>query len=413
RPGWNRLVLLALTITLLLLTRQIGLFLLGFCVIALAVLSWLPHTGRPPRTAPLALLILTALLIAPYVLALYLQTGVDPLTQRFATTEPRQYTPTPSDIARIEAIRQIPARTYEDGLLVRREVRQLNEDGSRMLSGISTSDTPPEPRAHLVTRTLNRLLDSPEVYKARLQGNLAHLTEAIGQPLTVLYGLALGSVLLSLRRGASVLRQALPGLYALFYLLLLSLLVGSVDRYTHVVLPFVLIFIPLECHRRLRQPDSATIRRAAPWLTAALAALAIVLLPLRYTHADLHPKIPESAIPITAFRSTVPRGAPVLAIHPYYAYLAGGTWRVLPNDRLAQVVRYARRHGIKWLLVARSVNDLPELQRYRHSPWLRDRALPWRHGGLLELEQAVYGGQFALYRLRDRDRPAGNGESEL
>src|SRR5690606_221019 len=71
-------------------------------------------------------------------------------------------------------------------------------------------------------------------------------------------------------------------------------------------------------------------------------------------------------------RPAVEPNQPMFALLPAYAYMSGGSYRVLPNDSLERVVHYGRLTGVRWLLVPENPREVIETHFYGNAPWLAD-----------------------------------------
>jgi hypothetical protein len=91
------------------------------------------------------------------------------------------------------------------------------------------------------------------------------------------------------------------------------------------------------------------------------------------------------AWPQLKLRNRISPGEPVFALHPFDAYLVGGTYRLLPNADLERVVEYGRRTGVRWILVTVLPYFEEEVALYTEAPWYENQQLEVDHPDLVEL----------------------------
>jgi hypothetical protein len=186
------------------------------------------------------------------------------------------------------------------------------------------------------------------------------------------------------------------------YLLSISLLGDLVERYVTVLLPFVLVATAIEFSRVSRQLTRND--RIATLSTMIVMGVGIFLMP-RIDFDQIPDNSRKLLWPQLAFRQNLEPDARVLSMHPLDAYLIGGTWMILPNDSLEQVVEYGRKTNSLWLFVARyALRDRDETY-YVKASWYRDRDLEVHYPDLVQrcqlAETRHY--RFDLYRIRPED----------
>jgi hypothetical protein len=91
----------------------------------------------------------------------------------------------------------------------------------------------------------------------------------------------------------------------------------------------------------------------------------------------------------------------VISVIPQFAFYAGGSFRYLPNDTLEQVVAYANRTGVKWLLVTRDQDSLTEAARYTNAGWFSRGRPDQSHPHLLKFTAQTSDGGGFLYLIRE------------
>lgn len=364
---------------LLFFSRHIGIFFVVFALLWLWTAPSCPGRTRVATAVTRALWLGSGflLLFIPYTYMLYQQTGQTPFQQHYRLSAPAVIT----DPQAVSVLRDLQGRVqpddYEELLSQRRQLYRLTPDNSAMYTQVVTEAGPRQ--AGTLMSALSALLSSPGAYFSRLFANLVILYHGIGPGFFWLYLASMLTPFLMRSARVTVRDRLLLGSVALFYLLCISVFTGVIQRYVLVMLPFVLIQLATESFvvsERLTSVVMGERGRAAAAVLLAVLAIggAGALMPRTYSDLALAPQSAEQVQKFSRFKKIMGAGAPVLSTTPVYSFLAGGSWRILPNDRLDRVVSYAHKNGIRWLIV-RNPEDSGEARLYDRASWYSDPAL--------------------------------------
>jgi hypothetical protein len=100
------------------------------------------------------------------------------------------------------------------------------------------------------------------------------------------------------------------------------------------------------------------------------------------------------------FRQFVEPGEPILSIGAFHAYVAGGSWRTLPNDSLEKVAKYAALKKVRWMVVSHKPQSEVATYRYAKS-WYLDKQLLRQYRHLVTLRAVSRDGGSFLYEFTD------------
>jgi len=336
----------------------------------------------------------------PYMATLYVQAHESPLKQTFRQG---RYQVTVSDPSILAAIAQNdikPTDSYSDLYRKRRLQRQLLPDASEM-HAYAIRDKNPLNTSPAV-ETLVAKLTRPGEIAQNLVDNVRHLASLAGSHVLVVF---LISVLSALTVPSSVTsrwaRLLLPALVGI-YIFILSLMTGLIERYLAVLLPLIAIHIGIELGvfvswwknkypATFLLPAIVMIGLAASLLTAPRTLLNASMLP---PGSGLQRLVPSSAIPDRE---------PVFVLLPFYSYMAGGSYRLLPNDSLERVIHYGRLTGVRWLMVPAVPRGelLGEISLYSRARWLMNPEKLRKCKRLLKLHGTlnVFGDEHLLFEL--------------
>jgi hypothetical protein len=365
RPNAWHGVTLGIIVGLVFLTRQVGLV-AGVFLALWFVVDAMRRPDAPPRRLRLPLLFLAGWvgIVGPYAIVLYCQTGQTVLRQSYRMNV---YVVSPADQAVLDKINRLEHTgdvSYLELYKSRRQLWELTPDSSEMLAYIVTTT---DDNAGLRSGN-GGLGESVSQFLRNAVSNVIHFTDRFGKLLLALVVLASVTPLF-LRPPLMPWwpRLLLPG-FLITYGLALSVLTGAVARYFIVLIPLALAQIAIELGVffhwwRARRQRS----RFAHVAIALVFALLLLLAPQTVLNAPpfLHPY--RSMI-----KSSLVPGEPVFSLLPVYAYLSGGSFRIMPNDKLEKVVHYAHRTGVRWLLVPRQPERILDTQFYVNAIWLRD-----------------------------------------
>ncbi|MBI5509873.1 MAG: glycosyltransferase family 39 protein [Deltaproteobacteria bacterium] len=387
------------------LARQIGVVVIVFVLLwSLAAVRWRRGDGRAEGLRRLAALVVGAVVVlGPYSLALFAQTGHGPFSQSFRRGNYVVESRDPG-LAKLRAL-EARAASYEELYVLRRQLRALLPDGSEMLANVQVQGaTPPTPVALALDS-----LTHPGRFGSRLRANLESAKSSAGLVALLAFLAAMVSGAWRSWRDRSRAAELLPGAFALFYVAAVSGLTDLVPRYITVALPFALAQVGVELGHFSTRLGS-TPRR----ISLATAGL-VVIAALGYVATGEAPApalAPRTAEPIAGIDApqggVLPNGAPLFALSPWEAYLLGGTYRTLPNDALERVAAYGRNTGVEYLAVSRSASN--DALLYRNAPWYRAADLRARYPALLDVVYDSGHGAFTVYRLRPPP-PAGGAQA--
>lgn len=370
----NPLLALTLGVTagLVFLARQAGLVLLLFLVIWIVIDLLRHRESRAVYARELALVVFGwVLIVGPYAAALYAETGASPLRQTFRLNTYVVHSEDASVEELIAANHPGDAPNYVEMYARRRFLRALLPDSSEMLAFVRHSDNDAAGAAGADAEIIDNALPSLPTFAHNLLSNANHLRAPLGLPITLL-AIAAGIAAAAGRRNDAfrATRLVLPAFLA-FYVVALSTRTGVVARYMVVMFPIALALIGVELSLGLREWNRQ--RRpgvGGPILAAAAGATILFLSGPSLINLSTHPG--NAAVAALSSQTTIPSREPTFALLPVNAYLAGGSYRILPNDSLEKVVSYARRTGVRWLLVPRHPETAIETRFYGNARWLTD-----------------------------------------
>lgn len=384
------------------LTRQIGLihilfFLFYLTLITLAALSakevhWGMHANRGAK-----LVVGFLIIVLPWTVTIYLQTSQSPLTQRFSTAPSAIPDLDNETISRLQAIQEMPDTHYEQILAKRRQLLQLLPDGSdfisRALPELKSSDKP------VTTGIQDKLSASANRFCNNLKNNISHLANTIGAiPVILFFFLCAAQYCVRSVRNHWRTASMLP-LFCLCYLLVISWVTGQVERYVLVIQPLLICFIAVATYSLGQAVNHSFFRHQASLMGLIALLICVISYPLDIRAIDTQPKTRLDEIPLTRYRNIIQAGTPVMAISPLFSILAGGQYRVLPNDSLERTVAYARNTGVLWILLSRSANERELVTLYNHAYWYRWPDAKIAATGLVTLCCQLEGGQFLLAKI--------------
>ncbi len=349
-----------------------------------------------------------AMLVAPYAAAIWQQSGHLPLRQYYRLGTYVIRVPEGPVAAEIRLLRQQTEQTgdYEELVRLRREALRLLPDASETYGAVRIDASTPSPP---LRRLVDNILSRPDTVLANLWYNLTTVTRLSGLPLALLSLLLLYPArVCSTYPSPSPLSQGWPiAVTIVLYLLGLSCLTDMVVRYAALVVLFLPLFVVIQTwswghYLSSSGRFSGRFRNVAPLsLSLAVAMAAHAGYPRRAGDLELRERIPSWTVTRALF-SAITHGQPVLAAAPFDAYLAGGSFRALPNDGLPRVACYARHTGVRWLVTMRFREDREFRRLYPYAGWYLDPAPSRRWPQWLRLEQRLHygdGGILSLYRI--------------
>jgi hypothetical protein len=376
-PKGRSLLALGILTGLLFLTRQIGVTLLVFLLLWFAVDTLgRRHIGHRNMVRIMTLILAGwASVVGGYAVALYAQTGMSPFRQTFRMQQYVVHSADTSVIEEIHRIENVEKRNYVDVYAKRRLLWKLLPDGSEMLANVVIPDSAQTADVRDsddgLAHTILKRLGSPGKWLLDFFRNAWHLRHALGIPILILMAVSFVTPFLLPDAGRRrTTRLAIPA-FICIYTLVVSVFSALVSRYLIVLFPLALIQIVLELAvvHRWWSRRSSTARLPDAVIVLILAAL-LALFPKKFYEAPRRPPDNIDLASWAALSAHVSAGDAIFALLPAYPYLAGGRHRILPNDTLEKTVHYARLTGVRWILVPKHPDRIPEIRFYTNADWL-------------------------------------------
>jgi hypothetical protein len=382
------------------LARPVGLFLLAFALMWVAITASAARGERSRSIARQVAAVLAGFLLisGPWAIGLFSQTGQHPLQRTFRMGI---YSVSSDDPEVLEDIRRIQESVQEDyGSLYRsrRMMRKLIPDATEMYSHLAVSSSSPDADRSGLEEILHKIATQPFGVFERLLGNTRSLQKISGSWLFTLFIITSLTPLLIRRRGAPWQRRLMLSAWVWFYILAVSSITDLVPRYVVVALPFMLLHIAMEV---CALASMVAILRV-PWrrivlcvalMMPPLSVLSFRTAPAKFDHA--YSVDPASYAPLREF---IREGDVVFTPTPTDAHLLGAGFRVLPDDSLDRVATYAEHTGVKWLIVARRRHNRQQIKLYDHQ-WYSE-LVPPDDRRLVKCCQ-TNAGQIILYQFRN------------
>lgn len=381
---------------LVFLSRQVGIVVLGFCLLwgLVAELEGrkIRHIGVAKR--PLLILVGFLFLVGPYASVLYVQAGVHPFQQKFRLGAYTVSTNDPAVLAEIERIETPEPKSYFEIYAKRRQMRRLLPDGSEMYYALAGID---QARDGALLNRIIRTLGQPEVFARNVIENFTTLKKSLG----VLTSLLLLATVLSsafLRDPNRPFAQRhLLFAFVCAYLLGISVISSPVARYIEVMIPFAVLLVTAELSLVCRRAISSRWQGYLPLgATLAILGLAGILMPRHFDSLDLGEKFATDHYVVESLQDR----EPLFGLAPWEAHMIRAWHRILPNDRLDKVAAYGRRTGVSWILVSKHAGNRGEIRLYSHAGWYHQPDLHLRYPDLVEFCCTVADGQGTLYRIK-------------
>jgi hypothetical protein len=287
---------------------------------------------------------------------------------------------------------------YGDVYVKRRLLRQLLPDSSAMLSEVKI--TPDGQNKYAISEGLNRIWSSRNQISGNFVKNIQHVITSLGPFVCSIFLVALMTPLWVGGNKKLLLARYLVGGFVLYYLIVLSLFTGLVERYAQILAPFILLHIIIEVANALRMVQRK-IRGVpiAPLLFFISLVGCAYSQPSNYSDVESYSQKEFLEFSRSNLRQFVTPGDPVLSTIPFHAYSVGGAWRILPNDSLEKIAIYAARENIPWLLVVHDPTNAVITQRLTRQ-WYLDADMLLKHGDLIQLRAMSTDGKSMLFRFR-------------
>ena len=237
-------------------SRQIGLIFF-IVVISIWIFRSITERNQQRKKSLGTVLYITlgfSLLIVPYGMALYSQTGQSILTQHFrmgdyvvTQAQATQVIQQQGDLDLLNKLTPSSTgkETYEEIYIQRRVMRELLPDSSEMYSHVAKDSQ--EGRS-IAESVWDKFRNKPSLVTRNLTKNFSYLKEPIGNILPYLFLVTFFSAfLLKIENKNTYARRLLPTLIVI-YLIVLSFFSGVVDRYVQVIFGLVLVHIMVEVY---------------------------------------------------------------------------------------------------------------------------------------------------------------------
>jgi hypothetical protein len=386
------------------LARPVGLFLLAFALMWVAITASAARGERSRSIARQVAAVLAGFLLisGPWAIGLFSQTGQHPLQRTFRMGIYSVSSDDPEVLEDIRRIQESVQEDYESLYRSRRMMRKLIPDATEMYSHLAVSSSSPDADRSGLEEILHKIATQPFGVFERLLGNTRSLQKISGSWLFTLFIITSLTPLLIRRRGAPWQRRLMLSAWVWFYILAVSSITDLVWRYVVVALPFMLLHIAMEV---CALASMVAILRV-PWrrivlcvalMMPPLSALSFRTAPAKFDHA--YSVDPASYAPLREF---IREGDVVFTLRPEDAHLLGAGYRTLPDDSLDRVATYAEHTGVKWLIVARRRNNRQQIKLYDHQ-WYSE-LVPPDDRRLVKCCQ-TNAGQIILYQFRNYSAP--------
>jgi len=397
-PRWPlTCLLLGLTAGLVYLSRQIGLVVVAWFVIFTLVHGLATMRERLKEVLLRALLVLAGatILVAPYLLIVKTQTGHWPTEQRFRMGGYTVTAPDAGTAREVEEIRAFEAPDYETLYNRRRAWMKLTPEGSEMLSYVLLEGDIEGAEAAIPELRL------PKQTGSRLLANFGFLGNFIGTPIALLFLVTAVLAMIGYKRPKPFFARSVLPLMILFYLLSISLVTGLVERYLVVLFPLVVLQIFSELYAFTGMiGEKPGIKGLREGILAVILFIGLVATPQLYHDIHPGPWLSMESAPLAEFSAHLEPGDPAISVVPQFAFYAGGSYRHLPNDSLEQTVAYARKTGVKWLVVTRDQGSLDEAALYTNASWFSRGRPDQTHPHLLKFTARSADGFGYLFEIR-------------
>jgi hypothetical protein len=244
-----------------------------------------------------------------------------------------------------------------------------------------------------------RKLARPTHVLSQVWRNLSHLRPVLGEPIFALFLLSLLASSIALAAGRGRLEDHTLFIFLLTYIVGLSFVTSTLQRYVAVLVPIALAQIAVAASVILAGLRIAerTKRRAGWFLAAALMILGLSTQP-DFRQVNFRPSI-SGQLPSVRAMSAHVRGEPVFAVTPLWAYMVGGVHHTMPNDDLDKIVTYGRHTGVRWLVHTRDQSVMSEARLLTNAGWYVEAGESNRELPDLELTASSETGLVRLYRI--------------
>jgi len=390
-------LIVGLSCALVFLSRQIGIavfiFLLAFFLLQ-GVTSYRTERRAVFKNA-LFMAMGWLIVIAPYTLIIYHQTGHHPLQQNFSMAKYEVTTDDPQVLMEIKQIESIPDKSYSVIYAKRRFLRKLLPDSSEMLYRVNRKNKEKAKYLNYFISTLG----NPKHFLSKIYNNIMYLRDPLGGFILGTFFLFCLSTFFVKSERVKLLNRLLLPLFICFYLLIVSCFTDKISRYSHILFPFVLMHIAGElfiCFHVITR--ALKIKLSALVFFFVVYAFFLFATPQFFTALRIFPKLEDTEAEFYSLRKQV-EGEPVFSLSPLSSYLSGGSCRLLPNDSLEKVVKYGKKTGVRWLLVSRTQSALSETRLYTNAQWYWKANLERDYPNLVRFCCKTADGSYILYEI--------------
>ena len=383
------------------LTRPVGLFLLAFALMWVAITAAAARGERTQSIVRQVAAVLAGFLLVsgPWAIGLFSQTGQHPLQSTFRMGIYSVSSDDPEVLEDIRRIQESSQKDYRSLYRSRRMMRKLIPDATEMYENLAATSSRPDVDRSGLDKILNEIAMQPFGVFENILGNIRSLSKQSG---TWFFGLFIITSLTPFavrRTSVPWQRRLMLGGWVWFYVLAVSLITDLVPRYIVVVLPFLVLHIAVE----LCALASTIAILRAPWRRTVLCAVPLMLPASGFSAATVSAKFKKTYTVDPALyaplREFVQKGDAVFTPAPLDAYLLGAGFRILPDDSLDKVATYAERTGVKWLIVARKRHNGQQIELYEHQ-WYAKLASPSPDRPQLVKRSEANGGRIFLYEFQ-------------
>lgn len=378
---------LGLVAALIFFSRQVGLVFI-LMIIGLLIIRMIFEKSYRTSTIKLTFLISGfMLLVVPYAITLYLQTGQFMFTQYFRLGHYIVTAPTEWQTKIAQA-----HHDYESIYAERRESRQLLPDASEIDSKVIITSE----KTDFLAKVWEKF-KQPQIWLSHLWENSQHFIKPVGIPLLIIFSLTLISALFS-KPEQFLLRNLLP-IFVISYLVVLSLFTSLIERYVEILFIYLFIHLLVEMSFIIQQMIPKMTQKKYWFMIIFMFSLTLWLTPQRFTTTPLVPKMAEAVSPFAPCANWAKRHEAIFSFHPLYSYLLGGTFRSLPNDSLDKVIFYAKKTSVRWLVLTQSPVEIAEREYYLYSPWLASTDLASDSFGKMKKRCNTQNEEVVLYEI--------------
>ncbi|MDE1462810.1 hypothetical protein [Spartinivicinus poritis] len=337
--------ILGLTSATLFLTRHIGIF---FFIVFLGYLILYNFQKK----IIIYLLVGFNTIFIPYSIALYEQTGEVLTSQRFRLNKYVVKTSKKKDIKIISS--------YSELIENRRRLRKLLVDSSEMEGYTISIDT---------KKSGFRVDD----YAVNLYKNIIYILDLNGNLFFVCFILSIiSSFSLKINNFFDECRKILS-LCIIFYFIFVSFFSGLIGRYVYVIFPFAVVVVVCEFYYIFRY-FNLKINTFLCWFFC-LGLILLFSLNNAFFEVKMTRKSAKESDPLFLCKKIINKNDPIFSFHPGHAYILGGVFRVIPNDSLEKVIKYAKKTGVKWLVIDESNNMYYEESLYKNIDWIKSKKI--------------------------------------